>query len=259
MKQLCKVVLVAAGSVLAAQVGHAQWNEGDIVIGFNNGTGSTPLDYAVHLGSASQVGIGGTSTVDLSTLGFSYSTFNTDFGGLSGVTMAGVGGDTGNTRLYDTTLRTSNFGNPQVAGSTAPTLGSPGDAGSGAVTVASFVSANGITAGSGFQIAPNNANSFYSWILDPLSANQTGGNFRTTTGLNPGASTTGTTLREDLWFANNSTTFTYEGFFTIDSSLQKLTFTPATVAVPEPSTYGLIAGAGLLLVALRGKFSQKTA
>jgi len=51
----------------------------------------------------------------------------------------------------------------------------------------------------------------------------------------------------------------YDGYFTLQSS-GELDFTSATVtAVPEPATYGLLAGAGLLLVSFRKQVNRKQA
>jgi hypothetical protein len=54
------------------------------------------------------------------------------------------------------------------------------------------------------------------------------------------------------------------GYFTLNSSTEVLTYTETAAisdvtSVPEPTTYGLIAGAGLLIVSLRNKFSRKQA
>src|SRR5260370_1626574 len=79
----------------AAQAGRAAWNDNDVVLGFNNGTGGSPNDYIINLGQASSVGIGGSSIVNLSSgFGFSYSTFNSTYSGLSsGVSMGVIGGE----------------------------------------------------------------------------------------------------------------------------------------------------------------------
>jgi hypothetical protein len=61
-----------------------------------------------------------------------------------------------------------------------------------------------------------------------------------------------------LWTINDDNSApTLDGTFTLNTTSDVLTFN--AVAVPEPTTYGLVAGAGLLIVSLRGKFSRKQA
>jgi hypothetical protein len=57
--------------------------------------------------------------------------------------------------------------------------------------------------------------------------------------------------------ADNNSAPVLDGNFTLNTSTDVLTFN--SVAVPEPTSYGLIAGAGLLIVSLRNKFSRKQA
>ena len=54
----------------------------------------------------------------------------------------------------------------------------------------------------------------------------------------------------------SSKPFGYEGYFNLDinDGTVSLTYDPVT-AVPEPGTYGLLAGAGLLLLGIRRQFT----
>lgn len=54
-------------------------------------------------------------------------------------------------------------------------------------------------------------------------------------------------------------TVTEEGTLTVDLNSDTWSFQGANVAVPEPTTYGLLAGAGLLVVSLRRQFVKKNA
>jgi hypothetical protein len=70
-------------------------------------------------------------------------------------------------------------------------------------------------------------------------------------------------LTEDLWTSTLGTSgtpaFTYDGYLTINlSGAGDISYTSDVVsAVPEPATYGLLSGAGMLLLGLRRQFCRK--
>ncbi len=245
----------------AAQAGRAAWNDNDVVLGFNNGTGGSPNDYIINLGQASSVGIGGSSIVNLSSgFGFSYSTFSSTYTGLSsGVSMGVIGGNTAQNIFYATSLRSS-LGPANVAGSSAPLAGHVNSSilGNGAIDTASMVEADGMNEGTSILTPPSGGDSYYNWVLN--GQNLAHGSVAEDTGINPNASTAGTVIYEDLWRdvngANNNQ-FSYLGFFTLDSGGQTLTFTPS--AVPEPGAWQILAGAGIIAFWLRRQFSSRHA
>ena len=68
----------------------------------------------------------------------------------------------------------------------------------------------------------------------------------------------------DLWkdtvTAAGTTGWAYQGNFTLDlSGANPSLIWDAASAVPEPATYGLCAGAGLLVLSLRNQFRRKIA
>jgi hypothetical protein len=148
-----------------------------------------------------------------------------------------------------TVLRTANIGSQfaAIAGSTAPTPVASTPMANGVNQIGTMVNGLGLSAGGSASVAQTDPNSWFNNVLDPLNPNT----FVSKTGRNPnGGDTTASTLYEDLYRATPSGAFTYLGYFAVDSS--GLVFTPsAFVPVPEPTTYGLIAGSGLLLLTLR--------
>jgi hypothetical protein len=68
---------------------------------------------------------------------------------------------------------------------------------------------------------------------------------------------TGSKIYSLLWEYNeNSGVDTYLGYFTFNGANDELDFTSTVAAVPEPSTYGLLAASGLLALALRRQFGS---
>ncbi|HWD91538.1 MAG TPA: PEP-CTERM sorting domain-containing protein [Verrucomicrobiae bacterium] len=247
MNKLAKIAVVVAGLALVSQVANAANN--DLILGFN-GNGSAN-DYAINLGNATSLfNAGSGAVVDLSS-DFSLSTFNSTFSSVNGTQM-GAGG--GTSSLNPVFFFTQNRGSAGDA-STALSLTPP----SITTTTASGAAGdfNGLSpfpaAGTGELISSANAGSFSSQMT-------TLGN---NTGLNPSSAIGSGVIYEDLWQASKttgtSTAWKYEGFLTFDTtgSTPSLTFTAA--AVPEPSTYGLFGGAGILVMALRRQFRRKTA
>ena len=93
-----------------------------------------------------------------------------------------------------------------------------------------------------------------SWTVNEIGFAEQQANF------NPNTTISGT-VYEDLWQTKNSiiSSELYLGYFTFnfsDPASPVVTWTPAYSVVPEPATYGCLAGAVLLLVTLRPQFGQ---
>ncbi len=270
-----KTAIVAAGAALAVQGAFAAGN--DLFLSLNNNSGSGTTEFTVDLGSLSSFQ-SGTSQVDLSSF---MSTFNTyasaGVPGLNVGVAGGLGGQGGvlnqglGNLVYTTTLRSSNIGQPAVSGSSGPSV---------AASKATISSAAAVVGGTGMVTGPNvsttdsSNGSFTANIAkvagsDPTDFGTAGNNFsKDLGGANPLQGMTGSSIVLDLWkntvtsAAGNGTVsgWIYEGNFTLDlSGAEPTLIFDAASAVPEPSTYGLFAGAGLLALSLRRQFRRKTA
>jgi hypothetical protein len=254
-------LLAAAGVLLGCPGAQAQYAANDLVLGFdrvdNGGSGPQPADYVINLGNfQSAVGVGGSTTVSLTTL-FNPGTFNGLYGSLgSGVSMSVVGGNGALTGrdLFTTVLR-GGAGTPGAPGSSAPGALLSSFMASGANDVAAMMGASGLNLGAGqsMTMAQADPNSFNTWVLSTTPPT-----FGTGTGLDPRGSTGGSVLYEDLYRARDGVSgnsFEYVGFFTLDTSgSPSLSFTPA--AVPEPGT-GVLLGGGFLLLLMRLRSARR--
>jgi len=245
MNKLAKLAVVIAGLALVSQVANAANN--DLILGFN-GNGSAN-DYVINLGNATSL-FSSSSVVDLSS-DFNMTTFNSTFSSVNGTKMGAGGGTSSLNPVFFFTQLRGAAGDPSTALSLTPP--------SITTTTASGAASqfNGISpfpaAGTGQLMTSANAGSFTSQMTTLFN----------NTGLNPSFAIGSGVIYEDLWQATKttgtSTTWKYEGYLTFDTTGANalLTFTPT--AVPEPSTYGLFGGAGVLALAVRRQFRRKTA
>ncbi len=250
MNTLIKAAIAVAVATLVSPRAQAAFAVDDLYLGFNSGSAAS--DYIIDLGNANTaVGVGGTASKDLSSL-ISMPTFNSVFtSGANGVDMAVVGGN--NTfnqyNVYVTQLRAGGAGNAPSAGSDL--TGANHSSGTLAAAAGTLTGNPWPTAG---NFVVDSTKSFTSKVGPAL----TGTDFYGKSGVNPfGTIGSSSVIYEDLWYGTVANGYQYEGFFTLDLSgaSPSLTFTPALV--PEPSTYGLIGIAGLLLVSFRRWFRGK--
>jgi hypothetical protein len=208
MKNLLKTTMLGAiAALLVSQNAEAAYSPNDLVLGFNKGAGSGPNDYIIDLGNAnSSVGVGGGTFVNLSSY-FSLSTFNSLYGSLGGVSMGVVGGNgaTAGRDLYLTVLRTSNFGNSGLAGSSAPGNLASSPMGGGANDIASMINALGLSAGGSAMIAQGDPGSFFNNVLSTTPPS-----LLADTGRDPsGSVASGTLIVEDLYRGTPGGSFSY--------------------------------------------------
>jgi hypothetical protein len=233
MKNSYKAVLLAALGL--AVVSAAQAGTSDVLLGFNdpNGPTSAQNDYVIDLGAASGFTVNTPATVfAIDPVAFN-TAFGTDSSALNQVNVGAVEGQTGAypKTLFETLLSatptafsSANFNNSAAAAQASP-LGVQASATSG-----SWTSELGTIAG------------------------------------NPVQALTGGTITETLWeetrpsLLGAPSAWTDIGTLAIDANANTVTFTGLDApTVPEPSTYGLIGVAGLVLVSFRNKLSRKQA
>jgi hypothetical protein len=251
-------MLVGASLTLGSAAARAQYVNNDILVGFTSGTASS--DYVIDIGQAF---IGTTSQSDVSSF-FNSSTFNSIFtGGNVGVNVGAIGGlNTGSTGsdVFNTQLRTGNNALGSVGTETVNPKPSPASTISSAAAIPP-----GLTQG---QVTKSDLGSWTQKVAQ--DANTAGAAAQNWTGLlgnqNPMSQMGSSTISLDLFesIRTGSLTagnWTFAGTLSFDfsnPSAMKVTFDPVgEVAVPEPSTYGLLAGGGLLLVALRRRLLAK--
>jgi hypothetical protein len=263
MKKLTKIAVLALSAALASQ-GARAGTAGDLILGLNNADNGGQNDYVIDLGSFAT--LSGTANVTQS-LGITTSALEATGTGLNGGPVgfgaAIVGGKTilGNTGdfVFTTTLD-NGTGTALNAGSTAPAAPNSGTVGSAAGVGAGLKNA-------GVGLTPSSSTvSFTSDVSKDSTTSGTGnGNFSDTLGSNPMQQMTGDTITLDLWIdsisAGNAVSgWVYEGDVTIDLSGSTAEYTyDLASAVPEPGTYGLFAGGGLLLFALGRQFRRQNA
>jgi PEP-CTERM motif len=252
MNKFAKLAVVSAALALVAQA--AQAAPDDIIIPFS--APGVANDYILNVGQYSAV-VGAaqaaSAPIDLSS-SFSASSFSTAFSGAAAgsVTMAAIGGSTVGVGA-DSFLTQLRVGSP-AANTAGSSLG-----GQTTVTQPALQStANALATG---LVSQGNASSWTT--LQPTFVNGVG--------INPSAAISGTTIQEDLYqevdaFVGSGKTrhlqgtWAYEGYFSLDTGAGTLSFTPNDVsAVPEPTTYGVLAGAGLLALSLRRQLNGKQA
>lgn len=275
MNRLAKMAVCATGVALLAQAAHG--SNTDLVLGFT-GNGATS-DAVIDLGSAAQAGIGGSGAVDLidsrgaafSASGLAGSDFqnllNSVFTtGVNGAGMTMAGGQGGITTTFYLTQNRGTAGSDPAQPLSAPPF-SWGK--SGQQSVGGYPA--GVLNGAGISFQGGNAavplssggsvnTASFSYLI--LGLNNAGNSVASYQGV-PSAMVSGGVAYEDVWFNSYIsgspalTGWSYEGFLTLDltgSTTALLSFTPVTV--PEPTTFTLLGGLGLLAVASRRRRHQ---
>ena len=252
MKKLYKAALLAALGLTSVTAAQAQSAATDVFIGFNN-AGSTNSaannDYVVDLGAAAQFTT--TATLNLSS-SFNATTFATAFGAdLAGssygnynnVAVGAVHGATGisvfTTALSPNTPNGGDFAN-LIAAAQAGVAGA---------------------LGTGSQLIASGSGNWGTYISTSPNANA--GTFAGLDNANPMQYLSSGTITEILWQSTQTgggrfptySAFTELGTLAIDVNTGSVIFT-GVAAVPEPSTYALFGGAGLMLLAFRNKFRR---
>jgi hypothetical protein len=232
IKQLRTMAMFAAGALMACQSAFgANFVADDLYFGFENQTGGGREDYIINLGPASGI-VGGSSVLTFNS-DLSQTDINVVFGASSsmfGGVVGGNGASNPTSDFYVTQLRTSNVGNPALAGSSL----------SATMTRSQDNQAAGALSNLGGLInlpAPGagllDTNKTWEEYVEPNDSG-TPQSVLSISGVNPDSSVSKTTaLYEDLWFTSSSTltggkSFTYEGYFTLNltGASPVLTFTP---------------------------------
>lgn len=264
MKNLYKFALLTALGLASVQGVFAGANNNDLILDINANDSGGTTEFDVNLGNIST--FTPTPNYDLSSLVSGFNSYSSAT--VSGLMIGVVGGQNGQggiagtgNDIFSTTMRVGGSSYATAGTEGAPTAGSPGKAAIG--------SAGGITgtfSDYGVNTSTGDSTSWTSLVAKDTTTDGTANNsFSSYLGLNPMSSITGSTITLDLWkdtVTGSSTTsgWVYQGDLTLTlngSAAPSLVYDVS--AVPEPTTYGMLAGAGLLLVSFRNKLVRKNA
>lgn len=239
-----KLALLAALGLVT--VTSAQAGSSDFLLGFNDAAGPSAAqnDLVIDLGVASQ--FTANSTFSTSFSGFS-AAYSADGNALNDVAAGVVEGFTG---AYPKTLFVT-------ALSTPPSIGSSAFNNAAAVAQSPTIGEYGSASTSGWT---------YNIAASPTApgTSATAGDVADQTHSNPLQSLSSGIVTENLFEVTKPSSlgtpsaWSEIGTFTIDANADTVSYTGANVAaVPEPATYGLLSGAGMLLLGLRRQFTRK--
>jgi len=234
MRKQTKLALLAVAAAAVTSTAQAAYNNGDLLVGFTSQGAAN--DYIFDIGTYG--GIYGGETWSLAGLtgsggNFTSSQFAAANWGLIGALNTGV---TATKTIYST-----------LGSSTA----GPNEVRNRYNTIAANVLAVGThsIAGSAVMIAQADS-SGNSWNQQTLNSAPGANTFQN----NLDSPDVGTGAAAYLWAnANLGAPATLLGDFTVSADGSALTFTE----VPEPASYGALAGLGLLVIALRRQFTCK--
>jgi hypothetical protein len=251
-----KAALVAALGYAGVTAAHAQINPNDLVLGFTSQASGISDDYLVDLGQ-----LPATPNTSLNVSGFSWTTFNSIFGSSlgNGQVNAGIVGSTpGNNGDVILSELDNGTGNPFTAGSATP----PGDTTSALKDAAGTVSSTSLTLG---EVAQTQTTSFFYNIAEnPMSVGAAGISSFAAYADNPlvtvpsGESVT-LDIYEDTYQSRSPGSWAYDGTVTLNLSGDSLSAVYDVSPVPEPSTYVIFGGLGMILLGLRHKWNSKRA
>ena len=258
MNKLAKVALITAISALGVTAARAQNPSGELILGFTSPTAT--LDYVVDLGNINSLGDQTThhlgSSIDLTQFGTgqagkaNFGSVNGTFAGVVIGNQIGIPGDLAGISV----VRNGAAFNPTspAAGSSdvLPTLNPP----SGNNVTAASTDVASLLLGNPAQTA--------TFSFSTQSGLGNAGSFANNLQFDPRSQFNGTTLTFDLFestrLANvgrGTVATPYQYFGTLVLDLTGPNAVADFTAVPETSTYGLMAGAGLLLVLVRRQFA----
>ena len=260
MKKLTLAASLVGGALLASQSAFGGFIANDLYLGFQNAAGGGSSDYVINLGAASALPTAYAS-LDLSS-DFSLANFNSVLGASSSLIGGVVGGSAANSAdIFVTQLRTGNLGEIGTG-----QINHPGSSVTATPTRSQIQGAVSTLGQLTTAPAPGTGalDTTKQWeaYVDP--ALPTSSTFNGNIPFSPDATIAGNSVNYlDLWTAAKSTlsgttSYSYLGYFAIDTTgaSPSLIFTPA--AVPEPGTCSLIGGGSLLLLALRRRPAFKT-
>ena len=268
MKHLIKKVtplLGVAGLALTAVSGQAQtfqYNTGDLIVDFSE---SGYADLEVDVGSLSSLtsaaqSAGGTFQINQYSIASQLlGNFNNSAAGVTFTVFGGAGVANADDYL---TLRRSSSGvqnttpNDWTVSKGNSILSQIGGITSGITTWSGNNPADPVNNTATAVLVPSSSSASAQWV-DSYTYHRSG--LTGYTGVNIGNTLSGSSAVSDLYdYAElgSGTKATYDGSFTFNSD-GSLDFTTSASAGPEPQTFGLFAGAGLLIVAFRNQFKVK--